>query len=108
MNSDEWCHYSDMPSPKAYQKTTQKDMNKSQIIKRIIELETPITTRIINDREFRATDTDEYQKSRIELKVLREMIKDELYLPNYVPGLHPQRPDIESLENWKSKNINLK
>ena len=79
MNLDEWCHYSDMPSPKAYQKTIYNDMTKSEIISRIIELETPIVERIINDRNFRASDKDEYQSNREELKMLRELIKDEIY-----------------------------
>jgi hypothetical protein len=106
---DDWCHYSDMPSPMAYQqKSIYNDMTKSEIISRIIELETPIVERIINDKNFRSTDSDEYQESRIELKILRELVKDELYPPNYTKEGHTQRPDFDSLEVWKQKNIKLK
>lgn len=105
---DEWCHYSDMPSPKAYQKTIYNDMNKSEIISRIIELESPIVERIINDKNFKATDSDEYQTNRVELKILRELVKDDLHLPCYTKEGHTQRPDFESLEVWKTKNIKLK
>lgn len=49
-------------------------MTKQDIISRIIELEMEITTRILSDRNFKASTNDEYQKHREELKILREKI----------------------------------
>ena len=66
-------------------------MTDGEIISRIIELESIITHRIINDRTFRASDGDEYQAYRVELKILRDMVKHILYTPSYVKGGDPQR-----------------
>lgn len=67
-------------------------MTDEEIISRIIELESIITERIINDRTFRASDGDEYQWMRDELKVLREKVKHVLEVPSYLPGeKNPQR-----------------
>jgi len=76
-------------------KTNNKDiifMNDSEIISRIVKLEAEITERIIIDRHFRASDGDEYQAYRVELKILREMVKHILEVPSYVKGGDPQRP----------------
>lgn len=67
-------------------------MTDGEIISRIIKLESEITGRIISDRTFRASDGDEYQPYREELKVLREKVKHLLYVPSYVKGGDPQRP----------------
>jgi hypothetical protein len=67
-------------------------MTEQEIISRIIKLESEITGRIISDRTFRASDGDEYQPYREELKVLREKVKHLLYPPSYVKGGDPQRP----------------
>ncbi len=67
-------------------------MTEQEIISRIIKLESEITGRIISDRTFRASDGDEYQPYREELKVLREKVKHLLYPPSYVKGGEPQRP----------------
>jgi hypothetical protein len=67
-------------------------MTDSEIISRIVKLEAEITERIINDRTFRASDGDEYQVYRVELKILRDMVKHILEVPSYVKGGDPQRP----------------
>ncbi len=67
-------------------------MTEQEIISRIIKLESEITGRIISDRTFRASDGDEYQPYREELKELREKVKHLLYVPSYVKGGDPQRP----------------
>jgi hypothetical protein len=67
-------------------------MTEQEIISRIIKLESEITGRIISDRTFRASDGDEYQPYREELKELREKVKHLLYPPSYVKGGDPQRP----------------
>ena len=68
-------------------------MTDGEIISRIIYLESIITHRIISDRTFRASDGDEYQPYRVELKELREKIKHILEVPSYLPdGKNPQRP----------------
>lgn len=67
-------------------------MTDGEIISRIIKLESEITGRIISDRTFRASDGDEYQPYREELKELREKVKHLLYVPSYVKGGDPQRP----------------
>ena len=66
-------------------------MTDAEIISRIVKLEGEITERIINDRTFRASDGDEYQAHRVELKILRDMVKHILYTPRYVKGGDPQR-----------------
>ena len=66
-------------------------MTDGEIISRIVKLEGEITNRIINDRTFRASDGDEYQAYRVELKILRDMVKHILYTPSYVKGGDPQR-----------------
>jgi hypothetical protein len=66
-------------------------MTEQEIISRIIKLESEITERIITDRSFRASDGDEYQHYRVELKILRDMIKHILYTPSYVKGGDSQR-----------------
>jgi len=68
-------------------------MTDQEIISRIIELESEITGRIISDRTFRASDGDEYQPLRVELKILRGMVKHILEVPSYVKGGDPQRPN---------------
>ena len=68
-------------------------MTDQEIISRIIYLESIITHRIISDRTFRASDGDEYQPYRVELKELREKVKHILEIPSYLPdGKNPQRP----------------
>ena len=67
-------------------------MTDSEIISRIVKLEAEITERIISDRTFRASDGDEYQPYRLELKILRGMVKHILEVPSYVKGGDPQRP----------------
>ena len=67
-------------------------MTDGEIISRIIELESIITHRIISDRTFRASDGDEYQPYRVELKILREMVKHLLQVPSCIKGGDPQRP----------------
>jgi hypothetical protein len=67
-------------------------MTDGEIISRIIELESIITNRIISDRTFRASDGDEYQPYRVELKILREMVKHILSVPSCIKGGDPQRP----------------
>ncbi len=67
-------------------------MTDSEIISRIIKLESEIVERIITDRTFRASDGDEYQAYRLELKILRDMVKYILEVPSYVKGGDPQRP----------------
>ena len=77
-------------------------MTKQEIISRIIELEKTITTRTIEDLNFRPNDSDEYQSSREELKRLREEVKDDIYPKSYLPGGRKlQIPDYDELENWK-------
>jgi hypothetical protein len=66
-------------------------MTDQEIISRIIKLESEITERIITDRGFRASDGDEYQANREELKILREKVKHLLYPPSYLKGGDPQR-----------------
>jgi len=66
-------------------------MTDSEIISRIVKLEAEITNRIISDRTFRASDGDEYQHYRVELKILRDMIKHILNVPSYVKGGDSQR-----------------
>jgi len=41
---------------------------------------------------FRASDGDEYQAYRVELKILRDMVKHILEVPSYVKGGDPQSP----------------
>ena len=79
-------------------------MKDSEIISRIIELESPIVNRIISDKKYRPHDKDEYQKNREELKVLREKVKHSIYPKSSLPCGNPQVPDYEELERWKSKN----
>ena len=67
-------------------------MTDVEIISRIIKLESEITERIISDRTFRASDGDEYQAYRVELKILRERVKHILEVTSYVKGGDPQRP----------------
>ena len=66
-------------------------MTDAEIISRIVKLEAEITERIISDRTFRASDGDEYQAHRVELKILRDMIKHILNVPSYVKGGDTQR-----------------
>ncbi len=76
-------------------KTNKSDiiyMTDSEIISRIIKLESEIVERIITDRTFRASDGDEYQAYRLELKILRDMVNHILEVPSYVKGGDPQRP----------------
>lgn len=69
-------------------------MTKSEIISRIIFLESQIVHKIISDRSFRASDQDEFKEFRTELRILREMVKDELNPISYLPdGKDPQRPE---------------
>ena len=80
-------------------------MTKQEIISRIIELEKPITTRTIEDLNFRPNDSDEYQSSREELKRLREEAKD-LYPKSYLPGgVNLQIPDYDESEIWKESTF---
>lgn len=81
-------------------------MKDSEIISRIIELETPIVGRIISDKKFRPHDKDEYQKNREELKVLREKVKHVIYPKSFLKGKNPQMPDYSELEKWKLKIFN--
>lgn len=82
-------------------------MNKDQIISRIIELEIPITTRTVNDHNFKPNDGDEYVENRKELKLLREQIEDIIYPKSYLTGgINPQKPDYKRLQKWR-ENINL-
>jgi len=67
-------------------------MTDSEIISRIVKLEAEITERIISDKAFRASDGDEYQPLRVELKILRVMVKPILEVRSYVKGGDPQRP----------------
>jgi len=67
-------------------------MTDSEIISRIVKLEAEIVERIISDKTFRASDGDEYQAYRVELKILRDMVKHILEVPSYVKGGDPQRP----------------
>jgi hypothetical protein len=83
-------------------------MTDSEIISRIIELETPIVHRIISDKKFRPSDKDEYQKNREELKVLREKVKHSIYPKSSLSGGNPQVPNYEELEDWKLKIFNTK
>jgi hypothetical protein len=81
-------------------------MTKQEIISRIIELEKPITTRTIEDLNFRPNDSDEYQSSREELKRLREEVKDDIYPKSYLPGGRKlQMPDYDELEIWKESTF---
>jgi hypothetical protein len=67
-------------------------MTDGEIISRIVKLEGEITHRIISDKTFRASDGDEYQPYREELKELRSKIKHILDIPSYLPnGFNPQR-----------------
>jgi hypothetical protein len=66
-------------------------MTDAEIISRIVKLEAEITERIINDRTFRASDGDEYQAYRVELKELRSKVKHILSVPSYVKGGDTQR-----------------
>ena len=68
-------------------------MTDTEIISRIIELESEIVSRVLSDRNFRPGNDDEYKNHRQELKVLREKVKHILYPPSYLPdGKNPQRP----------------
>jgi hypothetical protein len=76
-------------------KTNKIDINymtDSEIISRIVKLESEIVERIISDKTFRASDGDEYQVYRVELKILRDMVRHILEVPSYVKGGDPQRP----------------
>ena len=79
-------------------------MTDSEIISRIIELESEIIQRIISDKGFKSCIGDEYQKNRDELKILREEVKHIIYPKSCLPdGKDPQRSDYESLQKWKDK-----
>lgn len=68
-------------------------MTDTEIISRIIELESEIVSRVLSDRTFRPGNDDEYKHHRAELKELREKVKHILYPPSYLPdGKNPQRP----------------
>ena len=67
-------------------------MTDGEIISRIVKLESIITNRIISDKAFRSSDGDEYQPYRVELKILREMVKHLLQVPSCIKGGDPQRP----------------
>ena len=67
-------------------------MTDGEIISRIVKLESIITNRIISDKAFRSSDGDEYQAYRVELKILREMVKHLLQVPSCIKGGDPQRP----------------
>lgn len=50
-------------------------MTKDEIISKILKLELEVTTRIIKDRNFRASEDDEYKNHRIQLKRLRKKLE---------------------------------
>jgi hypothetical protein len=76
---------------KMYEWLKTISMTDQEIISRIIKLESEITGRIISDRTFRASDGDEYQSHREELKILRAQVKHLLNVPSYVKGGDTQR-----------------
>lgn len=78
-------------------------MTDKEKISRIIELQSIITKRIINDRSYHACDGDEYHEYRQEIAKLREEVWDKINPPSYLPGGDPQRPNIEDLKRWKEK-----
>lgn len=80
-------------------------MTESEIISRIIELESEITQRVISDKTFRANDQDEYQEYRIELKILRKQVAHLIHPKCELPGGDPQRPRIDG---WQNNNTKLK
>jgi hypothetical protein len=81
-------------------------MTESEIISRIIELESEIVERILSDRTFKSSNDDEYKSHRQELKELREKVKHIIFPKSYLPdGKNPQRPNIEELEAWKQRNL---
>ena len=68
-------------------------MTDSEIISRIIKLESEIVSKVLSDRTFRPSNEDEFQNHRLELEELREKVKHLLYPPSYLPdGKNPQRP----------------
>ena len=69
-------------------------------------MEKPITTRTIEDLNFRPNDSDEYQSSREELKRLREEVKEDIYPKSYLPGGRKlQMLDYDDLEIWKESTF---
>ena len=50
-------------------------MTETEIISRIIKLESEVVSRVLSDRTFRPGNDDEYKHHREELKVLREKVK---------------------------------
>ena len=71
----------------------KKYITETEIISRIIKLESEVVSRVLSDRTFRPGSEDEYKHHREELKVLREKVKHILYPPSYLPdGKNPHRP----------------
>lgn len=69
-------------------------MTESEIITRIIFLESQIIEKVIGDKTFKACDNDQFSEHRKELKVLREKVKHIIYPKSCLPdGKDPQRPD---------------
>lgn len=86
------------------------DKEKQEKISRIIELQSTITREIIGSRNgensYRPAIGDKFQPFRDELQELREELKDYIHPKSHLKGSDPQKPDIEDLRDWKSKNLN--
>lgn len=80
-------------------------MTDSEVISRIIYLETQIVEKIINDKNYRSCDNDQFKSNREELKILREKVKHIIYPKSAIKGGDPQRPDSIGLEIWKKENL---
>lgn len=57
-------------------------MTKQDMISRIIQLEFEMTSRVINDKEFRPHNEDEYKEYRKEVSELRKKVKKLIIPPN--------------------------
>lgn len=88
---------------------------KQEKISRIIELQSIITSKIINGRntnnKYHPAIGDEYQPIRDELKKLRDEMWDYLHPKSCLPGGDPQVPDLD-LDEWrenfdKDQNIEI-
>jgi hypothetical protein len=80
-------------------------MENSEIMTRIIKLESEIMSKVLNDRNFKPHLEDEFKDHRIEIEKLRKKVWDIIHPKSCLPGGDPQRPNQEELEVWKKNNL---